>query len=134
MVVVVLCIARCDDCGTPSILIPMASPLLSSLLPHYCKNVYEPVLVLNNPHRSPALLWQFPKVCYHVHLLPVESPSLTLNNSCLFSSPTVCPLGCEPHGSKDSSSIYGSLSFFSRVPSGWYCLKPQPSEMCAVSS
>lgn len=118
--------------------LPMASLLLSSLLPHYCKNVYEPVLILSNPHGSPALLLQFQKVCYHVHLLLVGSLSLystlTLNNNCLFPSPTVCPLGCEPHGSKDSIIIYGSLSFFSRVPSGWYCLKPQPSEKGAVSS
>lgn len=56
----------------------MASLLLSGLLPHYCKNVYEPVLVLSNPRGSPALLWQFQKVCYHVHLLLVGSLSPTL--------------------------------------------------------
>lgn len=114
----------------------MASSLLPSLLPHYCTNAYEPVPVLNRSCASPQK--PCPSLAIPESLLSCSSftngisystllllySSLTLNNSCLFPSPKVCPMEWKSHESKDSIIFFGSFSFFSRVPSRWYCLKP----------
>lgn len=127
-------IARCGHYSTPSILILYCPPSFPWLL--HCCQTFCPIIVGMHmsqclyqidpvcPHRSPALFWQFQKVfIFYLWDLLLFS-TLNLNNSCLFPNPTVCPMEYKSHGSKDSIIFYHSLSFFSRVPSRWYYLKP----------